>query len=220
MVRSVQEGEARELRPLVCVSFVTLAFKVLQRQYSFMAHRLTISYTKDSVDLFRYYKRLGERAIEQCPDHGLFSTLDGESNSIAIIVKHMSGNMRSRWTDFLTTDGEKPDRNRDSEFEEPPKNRAELIAMWERGWKILLDALESLTDTDLTRTITIRSEPHSVMQAINRQVAHYCYHVGQIVFLAKHFTAASAGNWTSLTVPRNTSAQFNADVTAGRKSQR
>jgi len=200
--------------------FGLLAFKAPWRQNSRMAHRLTTSYTKDSVDLFRYYKRLGERAIEQCPDDALFSMLDAESNSIAIIVKHMSGNMRSRWADFLTSDGEKPDRNRDSEFEEPPKNRAELLAMWERGWKILFDALEPLTEADLARTITIRSEPHSVMQAINRQIAHYSYHIGQIVFLAKHFAAASTGNWTSLTVPRNKSKQFNADVTAGRKSQR
>jgi uncharacterized damage-inducible protein DinB len=185
-----------------------------------MAHRLTTSYIKDSVDLFRYYKGLAERAIQQCSDDALFSALDAESNSIAIIVKHMLGNMSSRWTDFLTTDGEKPDRNRDSEFEEPPKNRDELIEMWKSGWKILFDALDQLSEADLARTITIRTEPHSVMQAINRQVAHYCYHVGQIVFLAKHFTAASAGNWTSLTVPRNTSAQFNSDVTAGRKSQR
>jgi uncharacterized protein DUF1572 len=170
-----------------------------------MAHRPTTSYTKDSVDLFRYYKGLAERAIQQCPDDALFSTLDAESNSIAIIVKHMAGNARSRWTDFLTTDGEKPDRNRDSEFEEPPKNRAELLAMWERGWKILFDALEPLTEADLARTITIRTEPHSVIQAINRQIAHYSYHIGQIVFLAKHFAAASTGNWTALTVPRNKS---------------
>jgi hypothetical protein len=185
-----------------------------------MAHQLTTSYIKDSVDLFRYYKRLAERAIQQCPDEGLFSTLDAESNSIAIIVKHMAGNIRSRWTDFLTTDGEKPDRNRDSEFQEPPRDRAELMAMWESGWKILFDALEPLSDADMARTITIRSEPHSVMQAINRQVAHYSYHIGQIVFLAKHFTTKLSGNWTAVTVPRNTSAQFNADVTAGRKSQR
>jgi hypothetical protein len=185
-----------------------------------MAHQLTTSYVKDAVDLFRYYKRLGERAIEQCPDPGLFSTIDAESNSIALIVKHIAGNMRSRWTDFLTTDGEKPDRNRDSEFEEPPKNRAELLATWERGWKILFDALEPLTDADLTRTITIRTEPHSVMQAINRQIAHYSYHVGQIVFLAKHSAASTTGNWSALTVPRKKSTQFNADVAEGRKSQR
>jgi hypothetical protein len=191
-----------------------------RRQNPPMAHQLTTSYTKDALDLFRYYKRLAERAIEQCPEEGLFATLDAESNSIAIIVKHMAGNMRSRWTDFLTTDGEKPDRNRDAEFEEPPSNRAELIAMWERGWKSLFDALEPLTDADLTRTVTIRTEPHSVMQAINRQIAHYCNHVGQIVFLAKHFTASAMGGWTSLTVPRNKSRDFNVDVASGRKSQR
>src|ERR1700719_1043698 len=174
-----------------------------------MTHELTPSYIKDAMELFRYYKRLGERGIEQCPDEGLFSTLDPESNSIAIIVKHMAGNARSRWTDFLTTDGEKPDRNRDSEFEDPPRNRAELIAIWEQGWKIFFDALEPLTEADLARTITIRSEPHSVMQAINRQIAHYSYHIGQIGFLAKHFAAASTGNWTALTVPRNKSKQFN-----------
>src|ERR1700693_529136 len=110
-----------------------------------MALRLTTSYTVDAPDLLRYYKRLAERAMEQCPEEGLFLTLDAESNSIAIIVKHMAGNMRSRWTDFLSTDGEKADRNRDSEFEEPPKTRAELLAMWESGWKVLFDALEPLT---------------------------------------------------------------------------
>jgi hypothetical protein len=185
-----------------------------------MAHRLTTSYITDAVDLFRYYKRLAERAIEQCPEEGLFSTLDAESNSIAIIVKHMAGNMRSRWTDFLTTDGEKPDRNRDGEFEDPPRDRAALIAMWECGWKSLFDALEPLTEAELTRTVMIRREPHSVMQAINRQIAHYSYHVGQIVFLAKHLTAKATGSWTSLSVGRNKSRQFNTDVAAGRKSQR
>jgi hypothetical protein len=185
-----------------------------------MAHRLTTSYVNDSADLFRHYKRLAERAIEQCPDAALFSAIDAESNSIAINVKHMAGNMRSRWTDFLTTDGEKPDRNRDSEFEEPPKNRAELMAMWERGWKAVFDALEPLAEADLARTITIRTEPHSVMQAINRQIAHYSYHVGQIVLLAKHGAASTTGNWSSLTVPRKKSGEFNADVAGGRKSQR
>jgi hypothetical protein len=185
-----------------------------------MAHRLTTSYAQDTKDLFRYYKKLAERAIEQCPDEALFSALDAESNSIAIIVKHMAGNARSRWTDFLTTDGEKPDRNRDSEFEEPPKNRTELMAMWEQGWKIFFDALEPLTDADLARTITIRNEPHSVMQAINRQIAHYSYHIGQIVFLTKHFTTELKGNWTAVTVPRNKSKEFNTDVAGGRKSQR
>jgi Protein of unknown function (DUF1572) len=185
-----------------------------------MAHQFTTSYLKDSIDLFRFYKRLGDRAIEQCPDEGLFATLDAESNSIATIVKHLAGNMRSRWTDFLTSDGEKPDRNRDTEFEDPPKTRAELVAMWERGWKYLFDALEALTEADLTKTVLIRTEPHSVMQAINRQMAHYVNHVGQILFEAKHFTVGKTGKWSSLSVPRGQSKQFAADVAAGRKSQR
>jgi len=183
-----------------------------------MTHQLTTSYVKDSIDLFRYYKRLAERAMEQCPDEGLFAKLDPESNSIAIIVKHMSGNMRSRWRNFLTTDGEKPDRNRDSEFEDAPKNRAELMALWGAGWKYVFDALEPLTDADLERTITIRSEPHSVMQAINRQVAHYAHHIGQILFAAKHMTTARTGKWDSLSVPRGQSKQFTSDVAAGKKS--
>lgn len=190
-----------------------------QRENLAMAHQLTTSYLKDSVDLFRYYKKLAERAMEQCPDEGLFAALDTESNSIAIIVKHMAGNMRSRWTNFLTTDGEKPDRNRDSEFEEPPTNRAELLALWEQGWKYLFDALGSLTDADLARTVTIRTEPHSVTQAINRQMSHYTYHMGQIAFLAKHF-AAHSGKWTALTVPRKKSTEFNARVASGQASQR
>jgi len=121
-----------------------------------MPHQLTTSYIKDSAELFRYYKKLVERALAQCPDEGLFTALDEESNCIAIIVKHMAGNMRSRWKDFLTSDGEKPDRNRDIEFEEPPKTRAELMELWESGWKFLFDALEPLSDADVTRTITIR----------------------------------------------------------------
>jgi hypothetical protein len=185
-----------------------------------MAHQFSTSYLQDSTGLFRHYKKLGERAMEQCPDEGLFATLDSESNSIAIIVKHMAGNMRSRWRDFLTTDGEKPDRHRDTEFEEPPETRAELLALWESGWKYVFDALEPLTDADLARTVTIRTEPHSVMQAINRQVAHYAHHVGQILFAAKHFTAAKSGKWDSLSVPRKQSDKFTADVAAGKKSQR
>ncbi len=185
-----------------------------------MPHQFTTSYIKDSIDLFRYYKNLAERAMAQCPDAALFTTLDAESNSIAIIVKHMSGNMRSRWSYFLTSDGEKPDRNRDTEFEEPPKTRAELLELWERGWKYVFDALQPLTDIDVGRTVTIRNEPHSVMQALNRQVAHYSHHIGQILFLAKHLTFTSTGKWQSLSVPRGQSKQFTADVAAGRKSQR
>ncbi|HEY2747193.1 MAG TPA: DUF1572 domain-containing protein [Polyangia bacterium] len=182
-----------------------------------MALEFTTSYTTDALALFRHYKKLGDGAIAQCPDDKLTATLDAESNSLAIVVKHLAGNMRSRWTDFLTSDGEKPDRDRDSEFEAPPATRAELVALWERGWAVVFGALEPLIDADLGRTITIRGEAHSVMQAINRQVAHYAYHVGQLVFVAKHFAGAG---WKTLSVPRKQSAQFNADVAAGRKSQR
>jgi hypothetical protein len=182
-----------------------------------MAHQFTTSYIRDSIGVFQYYKKLGERAMAQCPDTALFTVLDAESNSIAIIVKHLWGNMRSRWTDFLTSDGEKPDRNRDAEFEAPPTTRPELLEMWERGWKLLFGALEPLSDAELARTITIRTEPHSVMQAINRQVAHYSYHVGQIVYLARHF---AGDKWQSLTIPKKKSAEFNRQVAAGEKSQR
>jgi hypothetical protein len=183
-----------------------------------MPHQLSTSYLRDSIGLFHYYKKLAERAMAQCPDDALFVTLDPESNSIAIIVKHMSGNMRSRWRDFLTTDGEKPDRNRDTEFEAPPVTRAELLELWEQGWKYLFDALEPLSESDLTRTVTIRSEPHSVMQAINRQIAHYAHHAGQILFLAKHLTFVRTGKWESLSVPRGKSADMNARVAAGKLS--
>ena len=183
-----------------------------------MPHQLSTSYLRDSIGLFHYYKKLAERAMEQCPEEALFETLDAESNSIAIVVKHMAGNMRSRWLDFLTTDGEKPDRNRDTEFENPPRTRAELLAMWERGWKCVFDALEPLTEADLTRTVTIRTEPHSVMQAINRQVAHYAHHVGQILFVAKHLTFTKTGKWESLSVPRGKSAEINAKAASGKLS--
>jgi len=182
-----------------------------------MAHQFSTSYIEDSLSLFRYYKKLGEGALEQVSDEHLFATLDPEMNSIAIMVKHMTGNMRSRWTDFLTSDGEKPDRNRDTEFEEPPSTRAELLRTWNDGWDRVFSALEPLSDSDLGRTVSIRGEPHSVMQAINRQIAHYSYHVGQIVFLAKHLNASG---WKSLSVPRNRSAEFNKKVLAGEASQR
>ncbi len=182
-----------------------------------MALKFTTSYIEDSLAVFRYYKSLAERAMQQVRDEDLFATLDAEANSIAIVVKHMAGNMRSRWTDFLTTDGEKPDRDRDSEFVAPPATRAALLALWEEGWSRLLGAIEPLTDADLQRTVTIRGEAHSVMQAINRQVAHLSYHVGQIVLLAKHF---AGDRWQSLTVPRNKSAEFNSNVSRGEASQR
>lgn len=182
-----------------------------------MALEFTTSYLQDATDVFRYYKRLGERAMEEAPEAGLFATLDAESNSIAIIVKHLHGNLSSRWTDFLTSDGEKPDRNRDSEFEAAATTRAEVMAQWQAGWKCLFDTLAQLKEADLAKRVIIRTEAHSVMQAINRGLAHTVYHVGQIVYLAKHFSGA---NWKALTIPRGKSAEFMADVAAGKKSQR
>ena len=182
-----------------------------------MALRFTTSYLEDSLTLFRYYKNLAERAMAQVTDEELLAVLDDDMNSIAVIVKHMAGNMRSRWTDFLTSDGEKPDRQRDTEFVDPPSTREALLAVWEEGWQCLLRTLEALSEEDLQRTVTIRGEAHSVMQAINRQVAHYSYHCGQIVFLAKHF---KHNEWQSLSVPRRKSGEFNRRVLAGEASQR
>src|SRR5947208_15945094 len=155
--------------------------------------------------------------MEQVSEDELFQAFDEEMNAIAIITKHMAGNMRSRWTDFLISDGEKPNRNRDSEFVEPPTTRAELLKIWNEGWERVFKALEALTDWDLERTITIGGEPHSVMQAINRQIAHCAYHVVQIVFLAKHFKGDA---WKSLSVPKNKSGEFNNKVLSGQASQR
>lgn len=182
-----------------------------------MAHKFSTAYIEDSLSLFRYYKKLAEQAMQQVTDEQLTDTLDPEMNSIAVIVKHMAGNMHSRWTDFLTSDGEKPGRNRDTEFEQPPAGRAELMKLWESGWHCMFRALEPLTENDLGRTVTIRGEAHSVMQAINRQMAHYSYHLGQIVFLAKHLQHAQ---WKSLSVPRGQSQRFNERVKSGESSQR
>jgi hypothetical protein len=182
-----------------------------------MALKFTTSYLEDSLELLRYYKKMAERAMDQVTDEQLYESLDDEANSIGVIVKHMAGNMRSRWTDFLTSDGEKPDRNRDSEFVDPPATRAGLLQIWEDGWARVFVALEPLSDADLGRTITIRGEAHSVMQAINRQMGHYTNHIGQIVLLAKHF---ARDGWQSLTVPKNKSAEFNRKVATGESSQR
>src|ERR1700744_5085231 len=182
-----------------------------------MAFQFTTSYLEDCLALFRQYKGLAERAMEQATDEQLLTTLDPESNSIAMIVKHLAGNMRSRWTDFLTTDGEKPDRRRDTEFIDPPPTRRALLDAWEDGWKRLFETLESLSEEDLKRTITIRGEAHSLMQAVNRQVAHYGLHVGQIVLLAKHF---AGDRWKSLSIPKARSSEFNRQVAAGEQSQR
>ena len=182
-----------------------------------MALQFTTSYLEDSLTLFRYCKKQAEGAMAQVTDEQLFAALDEEANSIAIVVKHMAGNMRSRWTDFLTSDGEKPDRHRDTEFEAPPLTREPLMALWEAGWDCLFHALEPLSEADVGRRVTIRGEAHSVMQAINRQLAHYPHHVGQIVLLAKHYQHSQ---WRSLSVPRGKSADFNRRVTAGEASQR
>jgi uncharacterized damage-inducible protein DinB len=182
-----------------------------------MALEFTTSYLADALTLFHYYKKMGEGAIAQITDEELTATLDVEGNSIAQIVKHMAGNMRSRWTDFLTTDGEKPDRNRDSEFVEPPATREALMKTWEDGWDCMWRALGQLQEPDMVRTVTIRGERHSVMQAINRQLAHYAYHTGQIVMLAKHFRR---DQWRSLSVPKNRSTDFNMRVKSGEASQR
>src|SRR5262249_48767023 len=145
-------------------------------------------YLEEARRQLRGHKRLGEGAIAQVKDEELFVALDSEANSIAVIVKHLAGNMRSRFTDFLTSDGEKPDRKRDQEFEmNPTTTRADVMRWWEEGWSRVFAAVEALNPEDVMRTVSIRGEPHSVLQAINRQVAHYAYHVGQIVFLGKHF---------------------------------
>ncbi len=170
-----------------------------------MPVEFTISYLADAQAILRQYKQMGDRAMQQVNDQQLFETLSGEANSIAITVKHIAGNMRSRLTDFLTTDGEKPDRNRDSEFVDPPATRAALLDTWEAGWALVFGALDGLSDLDLGRTVLIRGEKHSVMQAINRQMAHYASHVGQIVLLAKHFAGE---RWQSLSIPKGKSAEF------------
>ncbi|MEP6472039.1 MAG: DUF1572 family protein [Acidobacteriota bacterium] len=163
-------------------------------------------YLADALSEFRKYKTFAEKALAQVSDEDWFRRIDPESNSVALVVKHLSGNLRSRWTDFLTTDGEKPDRNRDAEFEEEDADTKEaLLARWETGWRLLFAALDPLTDDDLQRTVTIRGEPHTVLQAITRQLTHYASHVGQVVFLAKHLAGA---RWQTLSIPRGKSRQF------------
>ena len=160
----------------------------------------------DAILQFRKYKALAEGALAQVDGKDFFCTIDPESNSIALIVKHLAGNMRSRWTDFLTTDGEKPDRDRDEEFEPRASDtRESLLAAWESGWRLTFDALASLSEDDLLREVRIRGQAHTVMQAVHRQMTHYAYHIGQIVFLARHFAGA---RWTSLSIPKGRSKEF------------
>jgi hypothetical protein len=163
-------------------------------------------FLEDARAVLRKYKQLGDGAMAQVDDTALFAQLDPEALSIALIVKHMAGNMRSRWTDFLTTDGEKPDRDRDSEFILDPGTTRETVARWwEEGWRTVFAAIDPLTPDDVTRTVTIRGEPHTVLQAITRQIAHYAYHVGQIVLLAKHARGAA---WESLSIPKGESKRY------------
>src|SRR5262245_27938116 len=175
-----------------------------------MDERVENHFLVDVLLQFRKYKGLADGATAQVADGDLFRSVDPESNSIAIVMKHIAGNMRSRWTDFLTTDGEKPDRDRDTEFEsDSADTRASVTARWEDGWRRLFSTLESLSASDLSRTVAIRGEPHTVLQAIQRQLTHYAYHVGQIVFLARHFAGTS---WRSLSIPKGKSKEFDVSM--------
>jgi len=170
----------------------------------------------DALAVYRQYKQLGENAMAQMSDAELLAAIDAEANSVAVIVKHLAGNMRSRWTNFLTTDGEKPDRQRDTEFiVSADETRAEVMRWWETGWESVFAAIESLRPEDLERIVMIRGEPHTVLKAINRQLTHYAYHTGQIVLLAKHFKSA---DWKSLSIPRGQSEAFNQPSRAREKS--
>jgi hypothetical protein len=173
-----------------------------------MNQPLAQHYLEDALSTFRAYRNLAERALAQLSDEEYFVTLDEQSNSIAVIMKHIAGNMVSRWTDFLTSDGEKPDRHRDLEFViDAQTTKTDLLVYWQRGWTCLFGALEPLQPEDFEKKITIRGQEHTIVHAINRQMTHYASHIGQIVFLAKHFRSAE---WKSLSVPRNRSADFNA----------
>ncbi|MGH7644543.1 MAG: DUF1572 family protein [Gemmatimonadales bacterium] len=174
---------------------------------------ITDPYLADALLQLHKLKGLADRAVAQTRDEDFFRTLDAESNSIALIMKHLAGNMRSRWTGFLTSDGEKPHRDRDSEFVvEAGDTRATILERWETGWRLLVAAVTPLTTADLGRTVTIRGEPHTVLEAINRQLTHYASHVGQIILLAKHFAGPA---WRSLSIPRGKSKEFDVSKDGG-----
>ena len=180
-----------------------------------MTEQIIKNYHSDALQSFHNYKKMAERAIAQVSDDEFFELIDTEANSIGLIVKHIAGNLHSRWSDLFTTDGEKPSRDRDTEFALAGDTRVSLMTFWESGWQTLFDAIGPLTVDDFSRKITIRGEPHSVAEAITRQLTHYAYHIGQIVLLAKHFRSAE---WKTLSVPKNRSAAFNqflADKQAG-----
>ncbi len=172
-----------------------------------MSDQIIKNYHSDALQSFRNHKTMAERAIEQVSDEEFFALIDPEANSIAVIVKHIAGNLHSRWTDFLTSDGEKPQRFRDGEFVTlNDDSREALMAFWQTGWQALFDAIEPLTVDDFAKSVTIRGEPHTVVEAINRQMMHYALHIGQIILLAKHFRSSE---WKTLSVPKNRSAEFN-----------
>lgn len=167
---------------------------------------LASQYLEEVRRQLRGHKRMAEAAMAQLEDKDFFAAIDAESNSVAVLAKHIAGNARSRFTDFLTTDGEKPDRFRDREFEIPTTaSRSEVMREWEEGWDVIFATLDSLRPEDVTRTVTIRQEPHTVLQACNRALAHYAQHVGQIVFLAKHLRSHE---WKTLSIPRGKSEEF------------
>ena len=183
-----------------------------------MAGEASAHYLEEARRQMRGHKRMGEGAMSQLRDEDFFAVLDPESNSVAILVKHLAGNMRSRFTDFLTSDGEKPDRFRDQEFElTPATTRADIMKWWEEGWALVFGAIDSLKPEDVMRTVTIRGEPHTVLQAINRQIAHYAQHLGQIVFLAKHLRSSE---WKTLSIPRGKSEEFKHHKAMGQKYER
>lgn len=171
-----------------------------------MTEQIIENYLTDAIESFRSYKKMAEKAIAQISDEEFFKAIDAEANSVAAIVKHIGGNLRSRWTRFLTSDGEKADRNRDSEFVTDDDTRESLTLVWENGFQILFDSLESLTAEDIDKTVQIRGEDFTVVKAINRALAHTAYHIGQIVLLAKHFRSSE---WQTLSIPKNKSAEFN-----------
>jgi hypothetical protein len=171
-----------------------------------MTDTLSAHYIENALEEFRDMKALADKSVAQVSDEEFFRAIDPESNSIAVIMKHMSGNMRSRWTDFLTSDGEKPDRHRDTEFELDKEDRRAIEERWEEGWRLVFGAIEPLKGEDLMRTVTIRREPHTIIEAVNRQLVHYGEHVGQIIFLAKHLKSSA---WRTLSIPRGQSGAFN-----------
>jgi hypothetical protein len=172
-----------------------------------MNEQMVRDYFADSAQAFNSYKKLAEKAMEQISDEEFFHAIDDESNSLAVIVKHIGGNLRSRWTDFLTSDGEKQDRFRDSEFVAKEDTRENLMAFWQAGWNAQLSALGSLEPADIEKTVTIRGEDYTIFRAINRSLAHTASHVGQIIFLAKHLKAK---DWKTISIPRNESTKFNS----------